>query len=104
MTTVPRVDLDDLLRDISAVGFGALLLWVLIGTVGIVSGSLQIDAHQTLRFLAAVLIVSFARRTYRELVEWRWRGVPPEERYGFARPLRETPRSNEHTESSKGEG
>ncbi len=104
MTTVPRVDLDDLLRDASAVGFVSLLLWTVIGAVGTASGSLLIDSHQALKFLLAILVVSFARRIHREIVEWRWRRVPPAKRFGFAQPLRETPRSNEHPEGSKGEG
>ena len=104
MTTVPRVDLDDLLRDLTAVGFVSLLLWTVVGAVGAASGTLQIDAHQTLKFLLAVLIVSFARRTYKEMVEWRWSRVPAAKRFGFAQPLRETPRSNERTESSRDEG
>jgi hypothetical protein len=37
----------------------------------------------------------FARRTYWELQEWHWRRLPPDERYGFASPIREHPRASE---------
>ena len=32
-------------------------------------------------------ILVFARRTYWEVREWRWRRLPPDERFGFANPL-----------------
>lgn len=94
-----RFELDGLLRDLVLVGFGGLVGWVLIAGAGSVAGLLQIAPRPTLKFLLAVLILSFARRTYWELREWRWRHTPPEERYGFASPLWETPRSGDHPEA-----
>lgn len=87
-----HVDLDSLMRDMMLVGIGALLGWSLAGTVGFVSGAFGIEPHATLRFLLAVLVLVFARRTYWEVREWRWSKLPVDARYGFASPLWETPR------------
>ena len=38
----------------------------------------------------------FARRTYWEVQEWRWRRLPPDERFGFASPIWEHARAAEH--------
>lgn len=90
------MEFDGLLRDLVLVGFGGLIGWVLVAGVGSLAGLLQIAPQPTLKFLLAVLVVSFSRRTYWEVREWRWRHTPPEERFGFANPLWETPRTNEH--------
>lgn len=94
-----RIELDGLLKDLVLVGFGGLVGWTLIAGAGSLAGLLEVAPRPTLRFLLAVLVLAFARRRYWELREWRWRHVPPEERYGFASPLWETPRSNEHPEA-----
>jgi hypothetical protein len=93
-----RLEFDGLLRDLVLVGFGGLVGWVMVAGVGSLAGLLQIAPQPTLKFLLAVLVLAFARRTYWELREWRWRRVPPEERFGFASPLWETPRTGEHPE------
>jgi hypothetical protein len=90
-----KLDFDGLLRDLVLVGFGGLIGWVIVAGAGSLSGLLQVAPQPTLKFLLAVLILSFARRTYWELREWRWRHTPPEERYGFASPLWETPRAGD---------
>lgn len=101
MRTRTRVDFDDLMRQLMFVGFGALLAWSLTGAVGMISGSFSIEPNAALRFLLAVLVVVFARRTYWELREWHWRRRSPDDRSGFASPLWETPRmSTEHPEPS----
>jgi hypothetical protein len=87
MRTRGRLDFDTLLRDLMHVGFGMLLAWSLTGVVGVVSERFTIDPRAALRFLLAILVVVFARRTYWEIREWRWRHVPPEDRYGFINPL-----------------
>jgi hypothetical protein len=46
-----------------------------------------VSPQPTLRFLLAILVLVFARRTYWELREWRWRRLPPDERFGFSNPL-----------------
>jgi len=99
ITTRGRLDFDGLMRDLVLVGFGALVGWVIIAGTGSLVGLLRIAPRPTLKFLLAVLILSFARRTYWELREWRWRKTSPEERFGFASPLWETPRSSEHPEA-----
>jgi hypothetical protein len=91
-----QIDFDQLMRELTFVGFFALAMWTLTGTIGIVSGYLTISPSPTLRFLLAVMVLVFARRTYWEIREWRWRNLPPDERYGFASPLWERPRSFEH--------
>ena len=83
----PRIDFDELMRILSVIGFVALATWVLSATVGLISGYTKIAPSATLRFLLAVLILSFARRTYWELCEWRWSKLPPDERSGFSSPL-----------------
>ena len=51
------------------------------------AGILTVSPQATLRFLLAVLILVFARRTYWEIREWRWRKLPPDQRFGFGNPL-----------------
>jgi hypothetical protein len=87
-----HTDMDDLLRRLMVVGFVALILWSLAGTVGLLSGFATVAPEPTLRFLLAILIVTFARRTYWELREWRWRRVDPDDRFGFTSPIHEAPR------------
>jgi len=87
-----RIDFDRLMRDLMLVGVGGLVGWTLAGTFGTVSGMIQVEPQATLRFLLAVLVLVFARRTYWEIQEWRWRRLPNDDRFGFASPLWETPR------------
>lgn len=87
MSARARVDFDDLMRHLMVVGFAALTAWTLISAGGLAAGMLTISPQATLRFLLAVLVVVFARRTYWELREWRWRRLPPDERFGFLSPL-----------------
>jgi hypothetical protein len=91
MSTRTRVDFDDLMRHLMVVGFAALTAWTLVSAGGLAAGVLTISPQATLRFLLAVLVVVFARRTYWELREWRWRRLPPDERYGFRNPLTAAP-------------
>ncbi len=93
MPSPRRIDFDDLMRHIMVLGFLALAGWSLAAVVGFLSRSFQIEPHATLRFLLAVLVLVFARRTYWEFAEWRWRHLSPDERFGFANPLFEHPRS-----------
>ena len=88
-----RLDLDDLLQRFVGVGFAVLIIWVTATAIGAISGFSHPAPQPTLRFLLAILIVTFARRTYWEVREWRWRHIPVDERYGFANPLFEHPRS-----------
>jgi hypothetical protein len=90
-----KVDFDGLMRHLTVVGFAGLTAWTIVSATGLALGVLRISPHPTLRFLLAVLILVFARRTYWELQEWRWRHLPPDERYGFASPIREHPRASE---------
>jgi hypothetical protein len=89
-----RIDFDHLMRDLMLIGVGGLIGWTLAGMVGLVSGSYGVEPHATLRFLLAILVLVFARRTYWEIQEWRWRRLPDDDRYGFASPLWETPRTS----------
>jgi hypothetical protein len=89
MSTRARIDFDDLMRHLMVVGFAALTAWTAVSTTGVALGMLRISPQATLRFLLAVLVVVFARRTYWELRQWRWRRLPPDERFGFADPLGE---------------
>jgi hypothetical protein len=88
-----RIDFDDLMRHIMFLGVLALMGWSLAAVVGFMSRSFQIEPHATLRFLLAVLVLVFARRTYWEFAEWRSRRLPADQRFGFANPLLEPPRS-----------
>ncbi len=89
-----RLDLDELMRHLMVVGFIALALWAATSLLGVMSGYVSVNPSATLRFLLAILILVFARRTYWELREWRWNKLPPDERYGFANPLADNPRSS----------
>jgi hypothetical protein len=82
-----RIDFDELMRTLTVVGFVALATWALTSMVGVMSGLTQISTPATLRFLLAVLILVFARRTYWEFCEWRWKKLPADERSGFMLPL-----------------
>jgi hypothetical protein len=90
-----QVDFDALMRHLMVVGFAALAAWTLVSTAGLALGVVRISPPATLRFLLAVLVLVFSRRTYWELREWRWRRFPPDERYGFANPIWEHPRASE---------
>jgi len=92
--TRSKADMDHVLLDLMRLGFAALVAWALTGVVGTLSGYLTVQPSATLRFLLSVLILVFARRTYWELREWRWRKLPADDRFGFSSPLSETPRSN----------
>jgi len=91
-----RIDFDQLMRDLMLVGFGALLAWTLTGVVGVMSGEYSVEPQAALRFLLAVLVLVFARRTYWEIREWHWRRFAPDDRYGFTSPIWEHARSSEH--------
>jgi hypothetical protein len=82
-----QLDLDELMRHLMVLGFIALAMWIATSLIGLVSGYVSVNPAATLRFLLAILILVFARRTYWELREWRWKKLPPDERYGFANPL-----------------
>ena len=85
-----RIDFDELMRSLTVVGFVALTAWILASSVGVLSGYVAVSSPATLRFLLAVLIVVFARRTYWEFREWRWNKLTPDERSGFTNPLAAT--------------
>jgi hypothetical protein len=89
-----RIDFDDLMRVLTLVGFVALAAWVMASSVGVISGYVSVSPSATLRFLLAVLILVFARRTYWEVREWRWGKLPPDERFGFSNPLAEHGRAS----------
>ena len=90
-----RIDFDELMRMLMVTGFVALATWVAASSVGVISGYVAVSPAATLRFLLAVLILVFARRTYWEVLEWRWGKLPPDERFGFSNPLVEHGRSSE---------
>jgi hypothetical protein len=95
MSARARVDFDGLMRHLTVVGFAALTAWTIVSTTGLALGLVRISPPATLRFLLAVLVVVFSRRTYWEMQEWHWRHLPPDERYGFASPIWEHPRMSE---------
>ena len=80
-----RLQLDTLLRHLTAVGFGVLAAWSLIGLYGTLGGILEVDRQATLRFLLAVMVLVYAHHFLIRMREWRLRRMPPDERYGFAR-------------------
>lgn len=90
-----HIDFDELMRALTVTGFVALATWVTASSVGVISGYVAVSPPATLRFLLAVLILVFARRTYWEVREWRWGKLPPDERFGFSNPLAEHPRTSE---------
>jgi len=90
------IDFDELMRLLTMTGFIALASWVMASSVGVISGYVSVSPSATLRFLLAVLILVFARRTYWEVREWRWGKLPPDERFGFSSPLWEHGRASEH--------
>jgi hypothetical protein len=92
MSQRPRVDFDGVMRHLTVVGFARLTAWTIVSATGLALGVFRISPHATLRSLLAVLILVSARRTYWEVQEWHWQHLPPDERYGFASPIREHPR------------
>ena len=82
-----HIDFDGLMHMLTVTGFVALTAWVAASAVGVISGYVAVSPPATLRFLLAVLILVFARRTYWELREWRWSKLPPDERFGFTSPM-----------------
>ena len=103
MSARARLDFDVLMRHLMVVGFAALAAWTVASTTGLALGLTRISPQATLRFLLAVLVLVFARRTYWEIREWRWRRLPPDERFGFANPIREVPRSSERPAAATGD-
>lgn len=95
MSARAKLDFDVLMRHLMVVGFAALAAWTIASTTGLMLGLTRISPQATLRFLLAVLVLVFARRTYWEIREWRWGRLPPDERFGFANPIREHPRASE---------
>jgi hypothetical protein len=85
-----HTQLDDMLRHLILVGFGALLGWTAATAYGAASASWQFDTNGMLRFLLAILVVTFAHRTYEELRNWKMSQTPVEERLGFGAPVWET--------------
>jgi hypothetical protein len=63
------IDFDGLMRILTVTGFVALTTWVAASAVGVISGYVAVSPPATLRFLLAVLILVFSRRTYWELRE-----------------------------------
>jgi hypothetical protein len=98
MNARARLDFDVLMRHLMVIGFAALAAWTIVSTTGLLLGLMRISPQATLRFLLAVLVLVFARRAYWEIREWRWRRLPPDERFGFANPIREHPRASEMTD------
>src|SRR5262245_27163143 len=96
MSARAKVDFDILMRHLMLLGFAALAAWTVVSATGLAMGVLRISPQATLRFLLAVLVLVFARRTYWELREWRWRRLPADERFGFSSPIWEHPRASEH--------
>ena len=96
MNTRTRIDFDELMRILMIVGFGALATCAMTSAVGVMSGFTYISGSATLRFLLAVLILVFSRRTYWEIREWHWKKLNPDDRTGFANPWWEPGRSHEH--------
>ena len=97
-----HIDFDGLMRMLTVVGFVALTAWVMASGVGVLIGYVSVSPSATLRFLLAVLILVFARRTYWEVREWRWGKLPPDERYGFSNPLAEHGRASERAGDDTG--
>jgi hypothetical protein len=91
-----KPDFDLLMREMTLLGFAGLLVWSLTGAIGLLAGLVTLAPQATLRFLLAVLVLVFSRRTYWELREWRWRRLPPDERFGFANPLLVRSESSDH--------
>jgi hypothetical protein len=104
MSVRARVDFDGLMRHLMVVGFAALTAWTAVSSTGLALGMLRIAPQATLRFLLAVLVLVFSRRTYWEIQEWRWRRTSPDERFGFANPIFEQPRGSELDASTWAEG
>jgi hypothetical protein len=92
--------LDEMLRHFMLVGFGALMGWTAATVYGVASAHWDIDTNGALRFMLAVLVVTFAHRTYSEIREWRASKEPTDERLGFAAPVWETSRAAEMTITS----
>lgn len=90
-----HTQLDDMLRHLILVGFGALLGWTAATAYGAASASWQFDTSGMLRFLLAILVVTFSHRTYEELRNWKMSQTPVEERLGFGTPVWETSRTAE---------
>jgi hypothetical protein len=98
-----HLDFDELMRSLTLVGFVGLATWAAVGALGLIAGYVEISPGATLRFLAAILVLVFARRTYWQIREWRWRRLPPDSRSGFVNPLLEHPHSAEFLSVREGD-
>ena len=80
-----KVDLEHVMSKLIYVGFGVLIGWVAAGMFGLATGSWGVEIHSTLWFLLAVLVVTFAHRTFVETREWMWRRhTSVDDQSGFA--------------------
>lgn len=101
MSARTKVDFDILMRHLMLVGFAALAAWTFVSGAGLAMGVLRISPQATLRFLLAILVLVFARRTYWEIREWRWKRLPADERFGFSSPIWEHARSSEQADRNE---
>jgi hypothetical protein len=97
------LDFDELMRSLTLVGFVGLMTWAAVGTLGLIGGYVEISPGATLRFLAAICVLVFARRAYWQIREWRWRKLPPDSRSGFVNPLIEHPHGAEFLSVREGD-
>ena len=95
MVEKSHAGLDEMLRHFMLIGFGALLGWIGATVYGVANAAWEMDTNGTLRFVLAILIVTFAHRTVDEIRQWRMSKLSTDERLGFAEPVWETPRTME---------
>jgi hypothetical protein len=79
-----HLEFEQLLHDLAVLGVAAFGLWIVLSAMGWASGFTTIAREPAIRFMAAVLVLVAPSVVYPDLKAWRYRGMSPEERLGFA--------------------
>lgn len=77
-------ELDVLAGWLAVAALAILCGWVAIGAVAVPTHHLAVAHGATVRFLIAVGTVALLPRAITEAAAWRYRSLPPDERFGFA--------------------
>ncbi len=79
-----RREFEELLHYLAVIGVIAFFAWLVVGAMGLVSGYLEVARDPAIRFMTAILVLMMPSVVYPDIRQLRYRGMAPEERFGFA--------------------
>jgi hypothetical protein len=77
-------ELEGFVRRMALLALIALGGWILVGTVGVATHLLAIAPGPALRFVAAIGVLALLPRVIAEMTSWKYHGMSPDVRFGFA--------------------